>query len=248
VSTIKILFLIIIPFILFPQIAPAQQNQIKVATDSWPPFRIHDEKGSRGIDFYLWQEIAKELNLDIKYTKYPWARIIHNLKSGEVDAMSGLAKRASREVFMYYTSPSYYKCSTVFYVKKGNKNLIRKYEDLYYYSIAYVNGSAYFKQFDEDSKIDKYPVASEIQLIKMLAKDRVDVIIGTDCQADYEIKKLGFTNKFDKTEFKPKNNVDLYITISKKSPFAKELKRVNEVIKQIVDEGKIKEYSKKYFE
>lgn len=247
-SGFKILYVLLLPFILFPQIITAKPIQITVATDSWPPFRIHENKTYRGIDFDLWQEIGKRLNLEIKFVKYPWARILRNLELGEVDAMSGLAKRANREVYMHYTTPSYFTCSTVFYVKKGNKHLIKKYEDLYKYSVAYVNNSAYFKRFDEDKKLRKHPIPSEIQLIKMLAKNRVKVIIGTDCQADYEIKELGLKNKFEKALFKPKNNVPLYIAISKKSPFAKELKRVNEVIKQIIEEGKINSYSKKYFE
>jgi len=244
----KSLYLFLIPFIFFPQILTAKPNEIIVATDSWPPFRIHNNNNYTGIDFDLWKEVEKRLNLKIKFIRYPWSRILRNLEHGDIDAMSGLAKRKNREVYMHYTSPSYYTCSTVFYVQKGNKHLIKKYEDLYKYSIAYVNNSAYFKRFDEDTKLNKFPITSEIQLIRMLERGRVKVIIGTDCQADYEIKKLGFKDKFEKALFKPKNSVDLYIAISKKSAFAKELNQVNEVIKQIVEEGKIKEYSKKYFE
>ena len=81
----------------------------------------------------------------------------------------------------------------------------------------------------------------------MLGKDRVKVIIGTDCQADYEISKLGLTNEFEKAVYKPENNVDLYIAVSKKSPFIKEMKVLNEVIKNIIIDGKIKEFSQKYY-
>jgi polar amino acid transport system substrate-binding protein len=76
----------------------------------------------------------------------------------------------------------------------------------------------------------------------------VDVIIGTDCQADYEIKKLGLHHTFEKTQFKPQNSVELYLAISKKSPFAKDLNRINKVIQRLVNDGKIKKYAKKYYE
>ena len=226
----------------------AQPNQIKVATESWPPFRIHDEEGLQGIDFYVWEEIAKELNLDIKYTKYPWARILKNLKSGDVDVMSGLAKSKSRAEYIYYTTPAYYTCSFAFYIKKGNKNLIRKYEDLYNYSIGYVRNSVYFKRFDKDTKLHKHPVTAEIQLIEMLKRDRLDIIIGNDCQVDYEIKELGLQDIFEKTQFKPQYKSELYFVISKKSPFVKDIKRINKVIQRLVNEGKIKAYAKKYYE
>ncbi len=57
---------------------------------------------SSGIDFDLWSEIEKRLNIRIKFIQYPWSRILHNLENGDLDAMSGLAKRAERELYMTY--------------------------------------------------------------------------------------------------------------------------------------------------
>jgi polar amino acid transport system substrate-binding protein len=239
-------FFITILFII-TQTIYAKPVEITVGTDSWPPFRIHENPMSSGIDFDLWGEIEKRLNIRIKFKQYPWSRILHNLENGDLDAMSGLAKRAERELYMTYTSKSYFTCSTVFYMKKGEGHLIKKYEDLYKYPIAYVANSAYFSRFDNDEKLKKYSIYTEIQLIKMLANNRIKVIIGTDCQADYHISQFGLTNKFEKAHYRPNNNVDLYIAISKKSPFIKELKEVNKVIDEIIKEGKIKEFSKKYF-
>ena len=247
VSLLKIVYLFLTWLLLSSPLFAYKPAEIIVGTDSWPPFRIHSDKSLDGLDFDLWEEIERRLNIKIIFRKYPWSRILHNLKSGELDAMSGLAKRKERELYMTYTTPSYFTCSTVFYMKKGEGHLVQKYEDLYKYPIAYVANSAYFNKFDNDSALNKHAIPSEIQLIKMLGKGRVKVIIGTDCQADYQIAKLGFSNEFEKAMFKPDNNVDLYIAISKKSHFIKELNRVNETIKQIVEEGRIKEISHKYF-
>lgn len=82
----------------------------------------------------------------------------------------------------------------------------------------------------------------------MLVVGRIRVIIGTDCQVDYDIARMGYTKKLEKVEYKPGNNVDLYLAISKKSPFLKDIKKINEIVKQIIDEGKIKEFAKKYYE
>ena len=152
---IKFLFMSILMLVFFSQITFAKTTELTVGTDAWPPFRILDDRYYRGIDFDLLQEIEKRLNVKIKIKRYPWSRILHNLKSGDVDFMTGLAKRKEREKYVTYTSTPYYTCSTVFYVKKGNANMIEKYEDLYKFPIAHVANSAYFKKFDEDKKLNK---------------------------------------------------------------------------------------------
>ena len=244
---LKAFYLFLIVSLFLSQTLLAKHQNIAVGTDSWPPFRIHTDDHFSGIDFDVWKEIEKRLDLRVTFMKFPWSRILHNLKSGELDAMSGLAKRSERAEYVDYTTPPYYTCSTVFYLKKGEGHLVKTYEDLYKYPIAYVANSAYFKKFDNDSKLKKHSIYSEIQLIKMLNNNRIKVIIGTDCQADYEISKLGLTSSFEKAHYKPKNNVDLFFVISKKSHFIKDLHKINKVIQDMIEEGKIKEIAQKYY-
>jgi polar amino acid transport system substrate-binding protein len=225
----------------------AEEREFKVAIDSsWPPFRMIENKTYSGIDFDVWREVAKRLNLKLNFIEFPWPRSLLNMKEGCVDGMSGLAKRPEREEYMYYTNPTYYTCTTVFYVLKGNSSLIQKYEDLYKYQIGFVIDSAYFDKFDKDLKIRKHSLVKEIQLFKMLEYKRFDAFIGTDCQAEYEITQEGYKDVFEKANYKPGNDVHLYIAISKKSIFANELPKFNETIRKIVDEGKVREFVKKY--
>lgn len=245
-SLIKSLILILLVFIQIP--SNAQNKELSISVDSWPPFRIINDKKYSGIDFDLWNEVSKRMNLKIDIKEYPWSRSLLNMKHGKVDAMSGVAKREERALYMHYISPSYYTCSTVFYVKKGNSHFVQKYDDLKKYLIGYVANSAYFSPFDTDKTLIKRSVTTEAQLIRMLAVGRLKVIIGTDCQVDYDIARMGYNEKIEKAIYKPNNNVDLYITISKKSPYAKHLDEINKTIKEIVEEGKVKEFAKKYYE
>jgi polar amino acid transport system substrate-binding protein len=234
-------------FILFPNTIKSESLEIDVTADEWPPFRIIEGDKYSGIDFDLLEEVSKRMNLKLVVKQYPWSRGLINMRLGNVDIMSGLAKTKQRALFLDYTTPSYYKCSTVFYVKKGNANLIQTYDDLKKYNIGFVTGSAYFSPFDTDASLKKYSVTTEEQLIKMLLYDRFKVIIGTDCQADYDIARLGLSHKFEKANYRPGNNVDLYIGISKKSHLSKELEKINKIIQDIINEGKIQEYAKKYY-
>lgn len=226
----------------------AKDNILLVPADSWAPFRIINENQNIGIDFELLQEIENRLDISIKIKKAPWARNLINMKHGKVDAMTGVAKREERTEYMHYITPPYYTCSTVFYVKKGNKNLINKYDDLKNYLIGQVDNSAYFAPYDTDKELFKRSVKNEVQLVRMLAIGRLKVIIGTDCQVDYDIKRMGYLDKIEKASYKPNNNVDLYFVISKKSPFANDLEKFSKTIKDIVEEGKVKEFAKKYYQ
>jgi len=221
---------------------------IKAPIGYWPPFAITDKMPYRGIDVDLLKEIEKRLAVEIRIKKYPWTRSLSNMKQGKLDIISGIAKREERAEYLHYIPTPYYTCSTVFYVKKGNSSKIKKYDDLYNYSIGYVEKSAYFLKFDKDKKLKKRAVTREIQLLKMLKVGRIDTIIGTDCQVDYELAQLGYNKLIEKAEFTPGNNVHLYVAVSKKSPYAKELDTISEVVKNIVEERKVKEFAKKYYE
>lgn len=243
----NLIITMLLTFILFPNTSKANE-EIVIPTDSWPPFRIVTDNSYEGIDFDLLNEIEKKTNLKLIYKRYPWSRSLIYMKNGSVDLMSGLAKRAEREEYIQYTSPSYYTCSTVFYVQKGLGDTIKTYDDLKKYLIGYVSNSAYFAPFDSDTSLKKRAVTTESQLIKMLAAGRLKVMIGTDCQVDYDIAKLGFNGQFEKALYKPHNEVNLYIGISKKSPFINDIEKINKAIEEIIKEGKIKEFAKKYYE
>lgn len=223
------------------------KEQIIIPTDDWPPFRITQNNTYSGIDFDLWKELAKRLNTQTEFKYYPWARSLANMKNGTVDMMSGIAIKKERQKYIKYSSVPYYSCSPVFYTQKGLGKTIKNYKDLKPHLIGYVNNSIYFKKFDNDKTLKKRAVTNEKQLLKMLALKRIKVIIGTDCQADYEIKKSGFQNMVEKTEFRPSKKLDLYIGVSKKSELINKMDEINQALKDIIDEGKIKEFASKYY-
>ncbi len=230
-----------------PPNEPSQTTrlEIRVAIDAWPPFRILDEDGYRGIDFDLWARLADELKLTVNYIRCPWIRCLKMMKEGNVDAMSGLALRPERAAYMDYVNPPYYRCSTVFYVRKGNLN-ISNYQDLHHIDVGIVSGSAYFPAFDNDTQINKINISTEKQLIEMLGRQRIPAIIGTDCQADFEITKSPYKDLFKKAEYRPENSVDLYFAISKKSDFRAKREALARALQLLLNAGAIDEIRSHY--
>lgn len=224
------------------------QEEFTIAIDEWPPFRIIENEIIMGLDIDVWNEIAKRTGIKIKFERYPWARALKKMEDGEVDAMGGLAKTEERANFIQYTSIPYFKCTTVFYLQKGKASIVSKYPDLYSLSsIGYVLGSFYYEPFNSDTKLKKIGVSTEEQLLKLLESKRLDVIIGTECQVDYQLKKIGLNNKFDKAIYRPENSVDLYIGISKKSKLINKINEINKTINNMVKEGIISEFLPRYY-
>ncbi|MBW1898484.1 MAG: amino acid ABC transporter substrate-binding protein [Deltaproteobacteria bacterium] len=242
--------LLIVVIIIYSAPCLAKMNEIIIATEVWPPFRIADKTSEyqySGIDLDLLKEVTKRLNVTFKIKHLPWARCLDFMKSGKADIITGLAYTPERAQYIRYSAIPYYVASPAFYLQKGKGHLIKKYEDLNPFTIGYSINSAYFEPFNSDKALKKFGVSTEVQLIKMLAYGHIDVIIGTDCNVEHDIAKLGLKNKIEKAHYIPDKKIELYIGISKKSEFSKRYDELNRIIKELVETGSVDKISKKYF-
>lgn len=229
----------------------ADRPEVIMGTDDWPPFTITDKKspyGMRGIDVDLLELLARRMDLTLRIRIIPWSRSLLLMKAGKIDLLTGLAHTKERAEFIRYTEIPYYTAAPAFYVARGNRGMIRKYSDLYGHSVGYVRSSAYFKPFDTDSGISKYPVSNEEQLIRMLALRRLDVIIGTDCQIEYDIARLGLQDKVEKAIYLPDKRIEVYVGMSKKSHLIHRFDELNRFMKVLIQSGEIEKLASKYFQ
>lgn len=226
---------------------PVRAADMVMGTDDWPPFRMSGDAGFEGLDLDFIAEVGRRLDANVVAQRYPWGRSLKSMESGAIDIMTGLAYRDERAGYIHYTDTPYYTCSTVFYTPAGMGKQLRSYEDLKTLEIGYVLHSAYFEPFDSDSSLNKVGVAEEGLLIQMLANQRIQAIVGTDCQADYYIAEQQLGDRIDKAAFAPGNDVKLYLGIAKKSPWAGRLDDINAAVKAIVEEGFVDEAAKTYY-
>ncbi len=111
----------------------SQGNELIYAASHWPPWVIVPQEGSiTGINIDIVKEIAKRLELDLKIIRCTWKRCLKLVELGEADIIGTILKRPDREIYLHFLPPPYIVTSSrVFYVLKGQKHLIQKYEDLY---------------------------------------------------------------------------------------------------------------------
>tara|TARA_Y100000782_G_scaffold17213_1_gene17638 strand:- start:17757 stop:18515 length:759 start_codon:yes stop_codon:yes gene_type:complete len=213
-----------------------RENTLIMGADSWPPFRFINGSEVSGIDNELLKKLAKRMGFKVQYQLCPWKRCLKMMENGQIDGMSGLAWRKERAEYITYTAPSYYQCSTQFYLPKGQARLISKHRDLHSMNIGIVSGSAYYEAFDRDSDINKQSVTQEAVLPDLLLNKRIDAFIGTDCQADYELQLRGLSEAVTKATFKPGNSVDLYLGLSSKSRWVERKAEFNKALWEIREE------------
>ena len=224
--------------VFFLSISPLiKADKLIVGVDAWPPFRFVTPDNVWGIDHELWNTLSERMGFEVEYLRCPWKRCLKMMENGQIDAMSGLAWREERALYITYTSPNYYSCSTQLYLQHGNSRRVEKHRDLHTMTVGMVGGSAYYEAFDKDTTILKKSVTQEAVLPNLLLEGRIDAFIGTDCQADFELQSRGLHTQIDKAVFKPGNSVDLFVGISSRSEWKQKLPDFNQAIKQLRDEN-----------
>ncbi len=243
-------FMIVIFALTCAGAAPAA-DAVHVVTEIWPPFRIADSGGSdriTGIDADLLTEIGGRMDVTFTVRRLPWARCLDFMRTGEADLITGLAYTPERAAYIHYIQPPYYTVSPAFYLRKGRGHLIKTYEDLRGVTIGYSINSAYFEPFNSDAGLKKIGVSAEQQLIRMLAHGHIEAMIGTDCNVAYDLAEMGLTEAIEKAAYQPDAHTELYVGVSKKSPFSSRLEVLGRVMRALVQSGAADRMARPYFQ
>ncbi|WP_417454399.1 substrate-binding periplasmic protein [Kiloniella sp.] len=219
---------------------------IKYGISHWPPYGMTEQSQIYGINYDIGLELEKRLGVTLQPRVCPFKRCLLELESGALDLFSGIAKNDEREKYLSYSSPPYSAVSVVFYVRKGEADTLRNYDDLYKLRVGYVSKSHYFDPFNKDTAIQKVEVAKEQRLLPMLNSNRIDTYVGTDPNASYEVLTKGFKTKLEKAAYTPNVEVPLYFAVSRKSKHLALLSKIGQAIQDMHDDGTMARIHDKY--
>ncbi len=180
--------LLISTFVTITFFSPAfgGQAELVVGISQWAPWKINTPEFG-GIDVLILKQIEKRLNIKIRFFACPWKRCLESIKTGDVDMVTSFIKSKDREEYAHFIEPSYHDVRKIFYKKKNSPVVISKYEDLYAYEIGVTEGGLFFPRFENDNSLRLAKVSHEIQLLRMLKSQRIDVIIESEYNLDYLI-------------------------------------------------------------
>ncbi len=191
--------------------------------------------------------IAKNLDLELQMRTANFARAQQLMQDGSNDIMIELVKSPEREAYLHYIEPPYIRYwSLVFVVPKGKHSSIQHYEDLYGLRIGTNMGWKYSPRFDEDTRIQKYPVSSVKQNIRKLLLGRIDAFTGTEVDELINNVELGFNDKMEFADYRHRMEAPVYIAISKKSPLMARLDEVEPILQRMVESGEIRTIIEQY--
>jgi polar amino acid transport system substrate-binding protein len=168
------LFFVMLLFSYSPGSLSQEKEILQVRTISIAPYGIESIKEASGIYYDLANILAHETGYQVENYIYPYARIIHELKSGKTD-LTIMFKYKELEDFVTYIAP----LPTLRNVVIGKKNVeFSSIFELRGKRIAYLRGAKFSSVIDDDSTIFKYETIDFQQGLMMLKNDRVDAVIG----------------------------------------------------------------------
>ncbi len=226
---------------------PVIANEIiRYGFSHWPPYGMTEQPQIYGINYDIGLELEKRLGITLQPRVCPFKRCLLELESGALDLFSGFTKNDEREKYLAYSTPSYSTVSVVFYVRKGESDILKSYDDLYKLRVGHVFESHYFDPFNTDTAIQKVDVAMEQRLLPMLSSNRIDTYVGTDPNASYEVLTKGFKSKLEKATYSPNVEVPLYFAVSRKSKHLALLSKIGQAIQDMHDDGTMARIHDKY--
>lgn len=227
----------------------AQQasEPLQVVTDYWPPFRMQGVGGQlEGLDIDLLDELQRRTGLRFEVRLQPWARALEDMRRGQADLMTGLARTAEREQYIDYLQPSYHACAPRLYGSPARAADIRAYDQLQGLRIGYVLQSAYFEPFDSDRALTKIGVKNEEQLLQMQLRGRIELMIGTDCQVDFQLRDPMLARQLVKLSYLPPQRTLLFVGLSRASARVAEHDLLAHALQQLLQDGWMERAAQRY--
>ena len=185
IDRLKIFNIFILCLLFLPNLALAEEI-ITFSTPSFAPFYFSGKnKLCKGVALGTFERISAHTNLRFEHIPYPYARILHSLKTGQLDV--GLIFKNSTLVdHVNYIGPV---SKSKVVVLTNSLRSITTYADLSNLNaIAVIRSANYEHKFDNDNSLRKVPVENYAQAINMLKLGRVDGVVGSVIGLDYQLR------------------------------------------------------------
>ncbi len=168
--------------------AAADSPPLVFAFSELAPWKIKEGPGRSeygGVHPAILRELARRVGRSLAIVDCPYKRCLLMMETGQADIIIGVIQTPEREAYIKFLSTPHRSHSSdrVFYVRAGDASRIKKYSDLYSLNIGIANGSAQFRQFDEDTRLHKETAPDNVANFHKLLLHRVDAVVLAEDQA-----------------------------------------------------------------
>lgn len=229
---------------------PEPQPPIQIRTIAVSPYGIQsDDKQIANKQSGIYYELANELGnfinkhdkITINHQIYPYARIIHELTTGQTD-ISILFKYKELENYVTYIAPLPSLKNVVMGLNGTEFKDIKQLEGR---RIAYLRGAKFSDEIDNNHKILKVTTKDFLQGIEMLSAKRADAIIGPLVPIIAAAQQLKKTDDFFSQPLIVSTRTP-WLQMSNKSSFIATVDKIRAYYLQIASTEKLKQLKQKY--
>lgn len=215
-------------------------NTVQIRTIAVAPYGIENNLTRSGIYYDLANLLIKDSELNSHHRIYPYARIISELKTGKTD-LTIMFKYKELKDYVVYIAPLPALANVVIGLK-GNR--FKSISDLEGKTLGYLRGAKFSDEIDTNIKIKKYRTNDFSQGIKMLARGRIDAIIGPMEPIISAAYSIGMVNIFDEPLYVSERTP--WLQISRKSKLQMSVNQIRAAFNNILTRGELKKLQHKY--
>ncbi|MDO6658603.1 transporter substrate-binding domain-containing protein [Anaerobacillus sp. 1_MG-2023] len=226
-----------------------EEGKITVATSGTLYPTSYYEEGSdevTGYEVEVVKEMAKRLDLEVEFEEMGFDGMLTSINSGKVDlAANDITSTEEREEKFAFSEPVKYSYGTAI-VRKDDLSGIDSLDDLEGKKAAGASTTVYMKVARENGAEEvTYDNATNEQYLRDVSTGRTDIILN-----DYYLQKLALA-AFPNLNITIHPDIEYYPNdqsiVMKKDSGELETK-VNETIKEMKEDGTLKELSEKFFD
>ena len=168
----------------------SQAAPLRVVVNHAPPYRIIDPPYYTGYYIDLFKLAAARAELEISFISVPLKRAFQMLENGEADLILGPNKTKEREQFLIFLTEVPFPAEDKVFIVAHQELVIRNLTNLQHKRIDTLAGAVYHPDIDRSSQLNKHELKSYEQGLQRLMRDRSDVVIMPEAQADWLIHSL----------------------------------------------------------
>ncbi len=202
-----------------PAVRPGTAPPLVFAFAELSPWLNHEGAAYTGAYAEIMRELARRLGRRLDIQPCPLKRCLAMLEGGTADVGIGLKENPERAAYLHFLHASYRHgvADRVFWVRRGDADRIRRYEDLAGLRIGVVASGAYFARFDADSGIDKEIAQGNEANLRKLVLGRLDAVLIPEDQALVLLHRLDLQGKLEAAKFRVQDLAPRSIAVARSS-------------------------------
>jgi polar amino acid transport system substrate-binding protein len=226
-------------------------DTLSVVTLHYPPY-IYEENGKvAGFSADLLKEVFRRMDIPMQIKVLPWKRALKMVRDGKADAVLLAIKTEERQKYADYPDEIFVTEPTSFFVMKDSAITWNgQLSSLSRYKFARPLGYSSGAEFDNAVKSGVIPhiegSGSPQITIRKLIKGRIDILVANRYVILDELKKMDKVGEIK--ELKPLvAGAPAYLAFSKKREMKATIKKYDEVIRKMKDDGSYQKIIDDYF-